>query len=59
MIEIFDSRLEEEDKKVSVMLKEEVMFMLFSEIESLILRSSWLNFALFFEEHCSDEDIGD
>ena len=57
-LEVLDSTLEEEDKKVSVMLKEVVLLMIFSEIESLMLRSSWLKLTLLFEEYSSDEDVG-
>ena len=48
-LEIFDSRLDEEDKKFSVMLKEVVMLMLFSEIKSLMLRSPRLNWPCHFK----------
>ena len=34
------------------------MLMLLSEIESLILRSSWLKLNLSFEEHSSNEEMG-
>ena len=51
----FDLRLEVEDKKVSGMLKEVVMFILYSEIESFTLRSSWINLTLLFEDHSLDK----
>ena len=56
-LEVFDHRLEEDDKKVSVMLKEVVLLMLLYEVESLMLRSLWLKLTLSFEEYSSDEEM--
>ena len=53
----FEFRLVEEDEKVSVMLKEVFLMMIFSGIESLILRSSWLKLTFSFEENFLDEEM--
>ena len=54
-LEVFESRLEEEDELVLVMLDETGLLMLFSKWESLILRSSWLKLDLWFEDNSLDE----
>ena len=57
-LEVFDSRLEGVEKTFLVMLKEVVLLMLFFEIDSLILRSSWSKLTLLFEEHSVDLGMG-